>query len=349
MKLGLLAAALVCAAASVDAQVARYRLTVDVTWSEATHPGLLPDYAHLSWLAGGSHGASISFWDAGALASAAVKQMAETGATVALQQEVAAQVVAGKAWTVYAWTYWFCAPSTDVWDCGSKVVELDVAQGFPYVTLASMIGPSPDWFVGVSSLPMRDANGWRDEIVVDLVPYDAGTRDANVFALGGPLTTPPQPIAPITAASGHIIGPAPLGTFTFELLEPVLEASATQLSIGAGDVVTLDVRATSLHAGDPYLILGSVSGSVPGFAFGGLTVPLVVDDYFDLTLTSPNRPPLAATFGTLDANGEARATIGPVPEAQLAGLTVWHSAAILELDPLGVTAFTDAVAFQLVP
>ncbi len=55
--------------------------------------------------------------------------------------------------------------------------------------------------------------------MVTLYPYDAGTRTSNRFALFGPRDEPPGPISEITTASGQLIGPQKIGTYTFTLVE----------------------------------------------------------------------------------------------------------------------------------
>lgn len=200
-------------------ETARYRLTVDNSWSPQTHPGAFPTPdAHFAWMAGATHGPAVSFWDLGQLASPGMVQMAETGGTTILQGEVAAAVTAGTAGAVLYFDNWFCPAATSDPLCGPLVNEFEIDQTHSQVTLVTMIGPSPDWFVGVSGLELRDSNGWLDQVVVDLRPYDGGTRDANVFALFGPQTTPPDPITLITTQTGQLIGPGSLGSFTFERL-----------------------------------------------------------------------------------------------------------------------------------
>lgn len=206
------------------AQIATYRLTVDNTWSEATHPGNFPPGAHFSWIGGGTHHAGVSFWDAGTLATPGIKKMAETGETPDLIGEVATAVSAGTANAVLDWPHWFCPAGTTHSSCGPLVVQFQVDAAFPLVTLVTMLGPSPDWFVGVSGLELHDGANWIDDIVIDLRPYDGGTRDRNEFLLFGPLTTPPDPVSLITTASGQIIGPGSLGSFHFERISPAVPA-----------------------------------------------------------------------------------------------------------------------------
>lgn len=197
-------------------ETATYRLTVDNTWSETSHPGAFPGGAHFSWFGGGTHSDATVFWAEGALASPGIVQMAETGFTTILTNEVQAAISAGTAGAVLSWQHWFCPSATTSGSCGPLVVEFEVDDAFPLVTLASMIGPTPDWFVGVSGLPLHDGTAWIEQVTVDVRPYDGGTRAQNSFALFGPLTTPPDSITLITSASGQLIGPDSLGTFTFE-------------------------------------------------------------------------------------------------------------------------------------
>lgn len=44
------------------------------------------------------------------------------------------------------------------------------------------IVPSPDWFVGIDSLDLCDGGRWREQVVVDLHPYDAGTDSGFTFS-----------------------------------------------------------------------------------------------------------------------------------------------------------------------
>jgi hypothetical protein len=207
-------------AVSVQAQaeVATYRLTIDNTWSEATHPGNVPQYAHFSWLGGGTHTDAVSFWDVGVATSPGMTQMAENGRTTILATEISAAITAGTAGSVLSWQHWFCPAGETYLSCGVLIVEFDIDDAFPLVTLVSMLGPSPDWFIGVSGLRLHDGDDWVYNHVVDLHPFDGGTRSNNLFELGGPLTTPPDPVSLITIASGQLIGPGSLGTFTFQRL-----------------------------------------------------------------------------------------------------------------------------------
>lgn len=227
-----LAAIALVTAAELNAEIATYRLEVNNTWSVETHPPELPTAAHFSWLGGGTHNDQVSFWQEGELASPGMVQIAETGVINIWMDEIDAEVGRGNAFKSMPWRWWFCPESINNGNCGETTVKFDIDSDFPLVTLATMLGPSPDWFVGVTGLPLHENGTWLSPVVVDLRPYDGGTRSANVWELFGPRNDPPEPIALITEEFGQLIGPASLGTMTFTLISApsaVLEEHTTTL------------------------------------------------------------------------------------------------------------------------
>lgn len=196
-------------------ETVQYWVDVDNTWSEQTHPGLFPHEAHFSWFGGGVHNDSVSFWREGEVASPGMVKMAETGVTTDLFREIGEEVRNGNAYAGYDIMHWFCPSGTLHPSCGDSTILIEVTDEYPLVTLVSMLGPSPDWFVGTSGLNLRNELGWMEEIEVDLRPYDGGTRSANQWALFGPQNIPPEPISLISTESGQLVGPDSLGTMTF--------------------------------------------------------------------------------------------------------------------------------------
>jgi hypothetical protein len=201
----ILAAAATFACQPLAAAPIQYNVKFDATWSRDTHPGAYPAGAHFSALIGGVHSDGVSFWTPGQLASAGIEQMAEIGGTTALRNEVQAAINAGTASAVIQ--------GSGINSPGSTTVTIDVSPQFPLVTLVTMVAPSPDWFVGVHGLDLRDGAGWQTQLTVGLYAYDAGTEQGTGFSLSNPATVPQQPIAllgsPFTAGSPR------LGTFTF--------------------------------------------------------------------------------------------------------------------------------------
>ena len=194
---------------------AQYRVTFDATWSAVTHPVDHPVGAHWSPLIGGTHNAMVSFWSPGGMASPGIEQMAESGSTSPLYEEIMASIGAVTEQQVFRGNGSFLSP-------GSASLEFEISVDFPLVTLTSMVAPSPDWFVGVSGLSLLENNAWVTERVVQLRPWwDAGTDSGSTFTSPDADTQPREPIAVITtpplASNGQA---APMGTFTFTRIDP---------------------------------------------------------------------------------------------------------------------------------
>ena len=185
---------------------AQYSVTFDAAWSQATHPTGFPPSPHWSPLVGGTHDATVSFWDAGQLATQGIEDMAELGATTPLANEVTAAITAGSAFSVLLGGG--ISPSP-----GSNSFSFTIDRDFPLVTLVSMIAPSPDWFVGVSGLSLIENGDWVAERTVTLWLYDAGTDGGTSYTSPNLDTNPQDPIALHTALPGY--NGVPMGTFTF--------------------------------------------------------------------------------------------------------------------------------------
>ena len=129
----------------------------------------------------------------------------------------------------------------------------------------------------------------------------------------------------------------------------LLSADTATVSASTGGSQTFSLHAGSAHAGEAYFLAGSLSGSTPGFLFGGVTVPLNLDSYTLTTVISPNQPPLANSFGILDAAGQATAsfTLG-LGHASLVGLNLQH--AFVTLDPVssGPSNVSNAIPLTIV-
>lgn len=111
-----------------------------------------------------------------------------------------------------------------------------------------------------------------------------------------------------------------------------LYAAPTSISTTSGGTQRLFLNAGAANAGNTYFVLGSVSGTAPGFHFGPVLVPLNPDTFTLITLTYPNVGPFGSTLGTLDASGRALSTITIPPASPGAGLTIHWS--YLALDNL---------------
>jgi hypothetical protein len=151
----------------------------------------------------------VRFWAPGGIASAGVEAMAEEGRTSPLDAEVQAAIAAGTAFGLIEGGSIGRSP-------GVATATFEIGRDSPFVSLVSMVAPSPDWFVGVDSLSLVEAGDWVDRKIVTLPPWDAGTDGGSTYTSPDQDTQPRQAIRALT---GHPVGfagaVAPFGTFTF--------------------------------------------------------------------------------------------------------------------------------------
>ena len=137
----------------------------------------------------------------------------------------------------------------------------------------------------------------------------------------------------------------------FLLLSPLTQLPPAWNSVSAelGGVHSLRIHLGAAHAGELYLILGSVTGTVPGTPLAGTLLPLNVDAWFLFTLTNPDGSVTENTLGLLDANGRADAQLNLPPFPLGLPTTAWHAAVVIDPVTKAVTAVTNAVTVDLVP
>jgi hypothetical protein len=170
---------------------------------------MFPDNPHFSGLIGATHQQDVRFWQAGSPASNGIESMAERGAKTPLDQEINQVITDGRAENLLSGEGISRSP-------GSVSLDFTASVDHSFVTLVSMIAPSPDWFVGVSALGLLQDGDWANEIVVELHPYDAGTDSGTSYASRDRDTVPPVPISRIEGPPLQVGGDVPpLGTFTF--------------------------------------------------------------------------------------------------------------------------------------
>ncbi len=85
------------------------------------------------------------------------------------------------------------------------------------------------------------------------------------------------------------------------------------VSASAGGSVPLWLDVGPASAGADYLMFGSSSGTVPGFTFLGLHMPLNRDRFLNASFLHTGGGTFQHTVGALDANGRALATFAPPP------------------------------------
>lgn len=126
-----------------------------------------------------------------------------------------------------------------------------------------------------------------------------------------------------------------------------------QISLAQGGVQSFFLDVGPGLGGLSYVVLGSQSGTDPGFPIDALVLPLNVDAYTLVSLLGANQPPFGKTVGTLDAQGQAAAslTIPPGLPPVFAGTQLHHAFVALELQPglLQAVYVSGAAPLQLAP
>jgi len=126
----------------------------------------------------------------------------------------------------------------------------------------------------------------------------------------------------------------------------MLTTDSHLVSLTTGGRQEFSIEAGGSHRGDSYLVLGSLRNS-PGIVFHGVSVPLVVDDWFNLSLAQANSKTFVNTWGTLDQNGRGQAAL-QLPELRipaLEGLTLNHAAVILRSGTLRAASAATPLTF----
>ncbi|XP_043286181.1 spondin-1 [Venturia canescens] len=174
---------------------AKYSLVMEGIWSNVTHPKDFPFSAwltHFSDLIGASHEPSFSFWGHGTVATDGFRQLAEWGSASGVEAELRANSKYLRT-LVKAAGLWYPNVNTNT------TTSFRVDKKHPLLSVASMLGPSPDWVVGVSkfNLCQRDCT-WMNRATIDLYPWDAGTDNGISYMSPNSETQPREKMKPIT-------------------------------------------------------------------------------------------------------------------------------------------------------
>ncbi|XP_040893631.1 spondin-1b isoform X4 [Toxotes jaculatrix] len=177
---------------------AKYRLTFYGNWSEKVHPKDYPRRAnHWSALIGASHSRGYVLWEYGGYASEGVRQVAELGSPIKMEEEIRQKgdevltVIKTKAqWPAWQPLNLRAAPSA----------EFSVDRTRHLMSFLTMLGPSPDWNVGLSGEDLCTKEcGWVQRLVTDLIPWDAGTDSGVTYESPNKPTLPQEKIRPLTS------------------------------------------------------------------------------------------------------------------------------------------------------
>lgn len=121
------------------------------------------------------------------------------------------------------------------------------------------------------------------------------------------------------------------------------------ISASAGGKATFEIDPGPRYGHASYWMFGSATGDSPGSDLGhGVTLPLVVDPFFLLTITSANAGGFVNTRGQLDGTGSSTAMLdtgGPLPPL-VVGTRLWFATLVMDPRPLFAT---NSSTIDLVP
>ena len=190
---------------------ARYTISVTGKWSSPDFA--VPGGAHFTTFVGMIHNSNAWLWKDGSKASPGMELLAEIGNGVTMLNEIDSMITARNASSLLL----FVAPPTLI---GNRMTSFYCNSNYAQVSFASMLGPTPDWFVGVSGINLYNKNNWVADTTVNLYAFDAGTEDGDMFGYNNPATIPQQNIHILLASQATVLANGnpvlvPIGTARF--------------------------------------------------------------------------------------------------------------------------------------
>jgi hypothetical protein len=269
----LLLASFLMSNVSKGQSIANYTIEFNSIWESVTDNPTdgqstipLPDpNSHWSDLVGATHKTANTFLELGKLATPGIESVAETGGTSTFQNEVTTN------------------PDADKFINGGglgsakgliTISSIDISADYPLVTLASMIAPSPDWFIAVNSVNLRSGNnainnGWESSIIIDLFTYDAGTEDGNTYSTNNPASSPLGVITSLVNVSPF--NNKKIGTLTFTYNSSTLSNNVAHIienikiypNPTKGNITISNIQNIKLKNIEIYSVLGDLVALIP--------------------------------------------------------------------------------------
>ena len=175
--------------------LATYRITFNPTFTDVNFPQDYPANPAFSGLVVVVHKPSRAVFGVGEVASAGLKELAETGGASALEIELEAENEEDDV------NYIVSSLSTSGGPTQSQSIEVTIDPEKTSITVLSALSPSPDWFVGLDSFSLISGpNSLVQTSTQTLVPLDAGTDSGTTYTSGDMPTSPQEVIATINTA-----------------------------------------------------------------------------------------------------------------------------------------------------
>ena len=198
---------LVWASAAGAQEVARYQVTIDFAWDAQGDPA----DPHWSRLIALSHTAKYRLFQDGDTASSGLALVATNGRVSVLEAELAEARRRGRV------DQELVLPGIE--GVGRFSFQIELTQRHHYVSFATMLAPSPDWFSGASGVNLRQGDEWVAEHQEPLWVWDAGVDSGAMFTAPNAPTQPHQSVRLATHPSFlRSDGLHPIGEARFTLL-----------------------------------------------------------------------------------------------------------------------------------
>uniref|UniRef100_A0A8D0KNV4 Spondin-2 n=1 Tax=Salvator merianae TaxID=96440 RepID=A0A8D0KNV4_SALMN len=179
-------------------EFASYSIVFTGKWSQAAFPKQYPLYrppAQWSSLLGVAHNSDYSMWKISEYASNGMREFAERGETWTLMKEV--EEAGEKIQSIHG----IFSASAISSGTGQTSTDFEVHSRHSLISIVVRIVPSPDWFVGIESLNLCEKDHWKQQVSLELFPYDAGTDSGFTFSSPNFATIPQDTVTEITCSS----------------------------------------------------------------------------------------------------------------------------------------------------
>ncbi len=195
------------------AEQANYKVKLRLQWVSPNFA--IPANAHFTSFIGMIQQPDTFLWAPNGLATVGLEFVAEVGSNSRLNNEIDSIIARGKALSRFG----ILPPAI----AGGIDTIFSFTLQHSCISFASMIAPSPDWFVGLNQYNLLKNNAWINDITVPLYLYDAGTEDGDVFGYNNPASSPLQPVHLLTATAATVLANgnavlAPIGSIRFTKL-----------------------------------------------------------------------------------------------------------------------------------
>ncbi len=197
-SIALLLAALLLSPALADEEKATFELTINITWSPGTAPFEYPKAGgHLSRLVGATHRNRYSMFRDGHTASSGLEALAEIGRPDILKAELLDAQRRSRVGTIFE------LPRLDKVPGQMKAI-VSATKEYPLLSFVTMLAPSPDWFTGLSDVPLVLDGKWTEAADFQLLAWDAGSDSGKTYVAPNADTQPRQSVRLVSTR--HFLG-----------------------------------------------------------------------------------------------------------------------------------------------